>query len=156
MKLKYKLALLSVTFGAAGCNSNNCGDCGKQEREPKRVEEYIGGDNVHIENGCGTVVYSKNASVIYMDGNGNLYNEKGELIYTSGNGNNTASRSGGTQNQGTGQKPYQKKVVKKVEEEKVEEEKVEEKKPEEKKPEEPKTYTGISVIDVYHQNCNSY
>ena len=140
MKLKYKLALLSVTFGAAGCNSNNCGDCGKQEREPKRVDtvyvKYVDGDCVHIENGCGTVIYNKN----------------GEVVYTEGNGNNSSSRNSGTENWERGQRPYQKKVVKKVEEKREEE-----KKPEEKKPEELKTYTGTLVIDVYHEkNCNSY
>ncbi len=148
MKLKYKLALLSVTFGVMGCNSKNCCDCGKQKSDPKPVEKCVEGDNVHIENGCGTVIYNKNGSVVYMDGNGNLYNGNGELIYTDGNGNNVSSRNSGTENWNRGQKPYQKKVVKKVEDKKQEEQKQEE-----QKPEEPKKYTGTLVLDVYHQNC---
>ena len=126
MKLKYKLALLSVTFGAAGCNSNNCGDCGKQEREPKRI------DTVYV-----IVKEKKPCPDMEFDVYDKDHRSSGVIWW--GEAKKTGKTGG-----------------KKVEEKKPEEKKPEEKKPEEKKPEEPKTYTGISVIDVYHQNCNSY
>ena len=142
-----------ILLSTAVSSCCNCGEHnGDKPAQSPNKEKSVGGDNVNIENnGCGTVIYNKNGRVCYMDGNGNLYNENGELIYTSGNGNNTSSRNSGTENWNRGTKHYQKKVVKEEEKEKVEEEKVEE-----KKPEEPKTYTGTLVIDVYHQNCNSY